>query len=227
MQQSERRITAIESQKRNPNRVNIYLDGEFAFGLPLNAVVDHHLRSGLILTPQHIEELKELDDTAKATENAILLLTSRPRSVREIRDRLRRKQYGDETIDRVIERLRDWKYIDDEAFAKYWIENREANRPRGTRLLQQELRNKGIERETVAAAIDEAGVDEHAGALAIARGKLRSYRSLEEAVIRRRLGSFLARRGYSYGVVKPVLDELLGESDDDDSAGEGTAEALE
>jgi regulatory protein len=216
MTEPERRITAIEQQKRNPERVNVFLDGAFAFGLPLNAVVDFQLKSGRQLTPIEIEELKELDDTAKATDSAIRLLTSRPRSVREIRDRLRRKEYGDETIDRVIERLREWRYIDDDAFARFWVENRESNRPRGRRLLEQELRMKGVERETVTNAIDEADIDERTGALEIARIKLRSYRGEEEPVARRRLGAFLARRGYGYDIVKPVLDELFGENEHDE-----------
>ena len=137
--QPERRITAIERQKRNPERVNLYLDGAFAMGLPLDAVADFGLRAGVALSPMQIADLKELDDTAKATDAAIRLLTSRPRAVREIRDRLRRKEYGDETIERVIERLRDWRYIDDEAFARYWVENRESNRPRGRRLIEPGL----------------------------------------------------------------------------------------
>jgi regulatory protein len=213
----ERRITAIELQKRNPDRVNVSLDGVFAMGLPMSAVADLGLRIGRVLTPAEIELLKAMDDVAKATDSAIRLLTSRPRSVREIQERLRRKQYGDETIERVIERLRGWGYVDDEAFARYWVENRESNRPRGRRLIEQELRMKGIERESLAQAIDEAGIDERAGALEIARAKMRSYRGEEEIVARRRLGAFLARRGYGYDVVKPVLDELFGEREGDES----------
>lgn len=214
MSDGERRITAIERQKRNPERVNVFLDGAFAFGLPLDAVLSHRLRTGITLDPTQIEDLKALDDTAKALDAAIRLLTARPRSVREITDRLRQKTYDDETINRVIEKLRDWRYIDDEAFARYWVENRDTNRPRGRRLLEQELRQKGIDREIVGGAIEEAEIDEHAGAREIARSKLRSYRTLEPALARRRLGAFLARRGYGFGVIKPVLDELFGESDD-------------
>jgi regulatory protein len=213
MNEPEGRITAIERQRRNPERVNVFLDGAFAFGLPVNAVVDFQLKTGRQLTTVEIEELKELDDTAKAIDAAIRLLTSRPRSVREITDRLKRKEYGDETIERVIARLREWRYIDDEAFARYWVENRESNRPRGRRLLEQELRQKGVERETVRETLDDSGIDERAGALEIARAKLRSYRNEEESVARRRLGAFLARRGYGYDVVKPVLDELFGETE--------------
>ena len=140
MSEPERRISSIEQQKRNPERVNVSLDGEFAFAIPVNAVLDFGLRTGIQLSASQIEELKEIDDTAKATDAAIRLLTARPRSVREIEQRLRRKEFGDPTIERVIQRLRDWRYVDDEAFARFWVENRESNRPRGRRLLKQELR---------------------------------------------------------------------------------------
>jgi regulatory protein len=207
----ERRITAIERQKRNPGRVNVFLDGEFAFGVPVNAVLDFGLKRGKVLTSVQIAELKELDEAAKATDAAIRLLTVRPRSTREIQLRLRQKQYDDATIEQVIERLREWKYIDDEAFARFWVENRESNRPRGRRLLEQELRFKGVDRGAVTQAIEDAGIDELAGALEIAREKLRSYEGLEPAVRDRRLGAFLARRGYGYDIVKRVLKELTGE----------------
>jgi len=215
MNDPERRITSIERQKRNPERVNVALDGEFAFAIPVNAVLDFGLRTGNQLSVSQIEELKEIDDTAKATDAAIRLLTARPRSVREIEQRLRRKEFDDPTIERVIERLRDWRYIDDEAFARFWVENRESNRPRGRRLLEQELRSKGIEREIVTNTIEDAEIDEIAGALEIARMKLRAYKDLEPEIAKRRLGAFLARRGYGYGVIKPVLTELLGEVETD------------
>jgi regulatory protein len=219
MSESDQRITAIERQRRNPERVNVFLDGAFAFGLPALVVVDYRLRVGRVLTAVEIAELQELDETAKATDAAIRLLTVRPRSVREIRDRLRKKGQDDETIDRVIERLRSWNYIDDEAFARYWVENRESNRPRGRRLLEQELRAKGVERETVTNAIDEAGIDEVAAALEIASAKLRSYRGLEEPVAKRRMIAFLGRRGYGYDVIKPVLTELFGKTNEDEESG--------
>lgn len=211
MSESDRRITAIERQKRNPERVNVSLNGVFAFAIPVTAVLDFSLRTGVDITPQQIETLKELDDIAKATDSAIRLLTARPRSVREVQSRLRRKAFDDATIERVIERLKDLRYIDDEAFARFWVENRESNRPRGRRLLEQELRSKGIEREIVANTIEDAGIDERAGALEIARAKLRSYQDLDPEVVKRRLGAFLARRGYGYSVIKPVLTELLSD----------------
>ena len=84
----------------------------------------------------------------------------------------------------------------------------------GAACCEQELRFKGIDRETTERALDDAGVDEQAGALEIARAKMRSYRGLDEATARRRLGAFLARRGYVYDVVKPTLEVLFGEAEE-------------
>lgn len=207
---TSKRITAIRQQQRDPERVNVFLDGQFAFGLPMLVVAQEGLKVGDLLQPDQIVHLEALDEQAKAVGAALNLLARRPRSEREIRDRLRRKGYPPETIDLAMSRLVDWRYVDDSAFARYWVENREANKPRGRRLLEQELRFKGVDRETIRETIEEADLDEQQAALELGRAKLRSYRSLDREVAYRRMGSFLARRGYGYDIVKPVLSELFG-----------------
>ena len=116
-------------------------------------------------------------------------------------------------------------YVDDADFARYWVENREANRPRGRRLLEQELRHKGVDREIVRTAIDAAEPDEFAAALDLAHGKLRSYANLDPQVARRRLAGFLGRRGYGFDVIGPVLQRVFSEDEDDEAvADEGESE---
>lgn len=212
-----KRITAIRPQQRDPERVNIFLDGAFALGLPLIVVAEQSLKIGDLLSPSRIAHLEALDEQAKAVSAALNLLARRPRSEREVRDRLKKKGYPPETIDLAISKLEGWRYVDDEAFARFWVENREANKPRGRRMLEQELRLKGVDRETIRETIADADVDERKGALELGRSKLRSYRGLDPSVARRRLGSFLARRGYGYDIVKPVLHELFGELDQGNS----------
>jgi regulatory protein len=212
-----KRITAIRQQQRDPERVNVFLDGAFAFGLPLIVVAEESLKVGDFLSSAQIVHLEALDEQAKAVGSALNLLARRPRSEREVRARLRQKGYPPETIDLAITKLEGWRYVDDEAFARYWVENREANKPRGRRLLEQELRLKGVDRETIRETIADADLDERQAALELGRTKLRSYRNLEPAVAQRRLGSFLARRGYGYDVVKPVLAELFGDPETDES----------
>ena len=206
-------VTAIKPQVRDPERVSVFIDEQFAFGMGSQISLDMGLRVGEHVDAERIAALRAAEDVGKATNAALNLLAMRPRSVREIRDRLREKAYAPEAIDAAIAKLEDWNYVDDADFARYWVDNRVTHRPRGRRLLAQELWQKGIDRETAADAIAESDLNEHDAALAIARSKARSYGGLERAVAYRRLGGLLARRGFGYDVVKPVLDEVLGDDD--------------
>ena len=213
------RITALEAQAGDASRVNVFLDGAFAFGLDGDLATSEGLAVGDELSAERVAALQAMDDVSKATEAALRLLTVRPRSEREVRDRLRRKGYGAAAIDATIAKLEGWRYLDDAEFARAWVANREANQPRGRRLLEQELRQKGVEREVVRDTIAAADLDEAQTALDLGRAKLRSYSSLDPAVARRRLGAYLARRGYGYDIVRPTLDRLFGE--DEEGADDG------
>jgi regulatory protein len=205
-------VTAIRPQTRDPERVNVYIEDEFAFGLNRQIVVDEGLRPGDVLDADRIQTLRAADEVSKATNAALNLLALRPRSIREVRDRLRDKGYDPETIDAAIAKLEGWSYIDDADFARFWVENRVTHKPRVRRLLEQELWRKGVDRETARHAIDQSELDEYEAALTIAKVKIRSYVGLNRDVAYRRLGGVLARRGFAYDVVKPVLDRIFNEN---------------
>jgi regulatory protein len=150
-------------------------------------------------------------------DKALAFLTVRPRSIREVRDRLAKKEIPPPVVDAVIARLAGWGYIGDEGFARYWLENRGAHQPRGKRLLRQELWQKGVARETVDQALDDTELDEGADALALARKRLPQLRGLDEQTQRRRLGAYLQRRGYDWPTAKRALDTLLTPGDEDES----------
>ncbi len=207
------RITALRPTRRDPNRISVDLDGTFAFALPAQLVIDEGIEIGDALDEARVAALLAADQAARATEAALVFLGYRPRSEREVRDRLRRGGYEQEAIDHVISRLTDWRYLDDEDFARRWVENRATHRPRGKRLLQQELRNKGIDSETAREVIDEAGLDEKTDAEEIARRRLPAYAGDDPAAIRRRLSSYLARRGYGYDVIRVALERVMGEDE--------------
>lgn len=213
-------ITRIAPQGRDPGRVNVFIDGRFAFGLGATIAEDRGLRVGQTLTPAEFAALRADDELGKATDKALAFLTVRPRSIREVRERLAKKEVDPAIIEAVVERLAGWGYIGDEDFARYWVENRGANQPRGKRLLEQELWRKGVERETANRAIAGADLDEFGAALALARKRLRQLGALDEATQRRRLGSFLQRRGFDYPTVKRALDQLLAPGDGDEGEGE-------
>jgi regulatory protein len=208
-------ITAVQATQRDPERVSVFVDGAFAFALPAIVAVQRGLQRGVELSAEVVEELAGIAEAEKATEAALTFVSYRPRSEREVRDRLRRRQFAPDAIDYAVEKLRGWRYLDDRAFAEFWVENRIEHAPRGRRSLADELRAKGVDREVAGEVIDESGLDEQGDALEVARKRQRSLSGLDEQTQRRRLAAFLARRGYGWDVVKPVLDQLLGQPDDE------------
>jgi len=209
------RVTALRPSKRDPDRIAVDLDGSFAFALPATLVADERIDVGDTLDGDRVNSLLAADQASRATEAALVFLSYRPRSEKEVRDRLRRGGFEQDAIEHAIARLHEWHYLDDADFARRWVENRTAHRPRGRRLLQQELRHKGIDVEIAREAIDDADLDETGAAEALARRRLPAYAGDEPAAIRRRLGAYLARRGYGYDVIRVALDRALGEAEDE------------
>lgn len=145
---------------------------------------------------------------------ALRLLELRGRSVRDIRDKLKLKGAPPADIDLVIDDLLSLGLLDDEKFARDWIDSRRHFRPTGVVRLRQELFAKGIDREIVDQTVREykSNSDEFPAALDLAKRKLKLYRKLDTDTARRRLAGFLARRGYEASVVSKVLKELLKEN---------------
>jgi regulatory protein len=202
------RITEIRDQVRDPERVSLFIDGKFRLGLPRIAVAERHLRVGQILTEDDLTELEGVDEISRATHQAVRLLSYRPRSKNEISTRLRRNGFGDEAISAAIGRMEELGYINDEDFATFWVENRQQHRPRGRRLIAQELRAKGVSQEVAEQAVEEAGIDEFSQALELAQKRAERMRGLEREVWRRRMAGFLQRRGYNWDVTRRVLEEI-------------------
>src|SRR5512133_1163257 len=123
------------------------------------------------------------------------LLSSRPRSVSELRGRLERKGHDPEMVEEVLGKLEKQGIIGDEEFARFWVENRQAHNPRGGRMLSMELRFKGVDRQTIEGALP-AEEEEDEAALKVARSKARSLKGLEWMEYRRKMGDFLVRRGF-------------------------------
>src|SRR5689334_3519767 len=136
-------VTMLERQKKRKDRVNVYLDGEFAFGLnELDAV---QLRKGQELTDEQVTTLRDKDAVLLAEDAAIRFLSYRPRSTQEVRRHLVDKSIPVPVAEAAIERLQTAGYLDDAAFIRFWIENRNRFQPRGPQALRYELRQKGVD----------------------------------------------------------------------------------
>ncbi len=203
-----KKITAIEVQKRSPNRVNIHLDGEFAFGLA--RIVAAWLRVGQELSEEKIQQLQLEESRERAYQQAMLLLSYRARSESEIRKNLRKHEIPEPVIEQTLERLRQDGLANDHQFARSWVENRSAFRPRSRRLMAMELRQKGLSNETVASAT--ADVDDEALAYQAAEKRVSRLRDLEWNEFRKKMSDYLARRGFSYSVIAPVVTRIWNEA---------------
>lgn len=199
------RITRVAFQQHDQSRVNIYIDGEFAVAVDAVEAVDRGWRAGRQLTGAELAELRQAGEHSKARMVVIDLLSRRPRSRRELTDRLRRRGIAEAVIERVLDDLTRRGFVDDAAFARYWVENRQANQPRGQRALAAELRAKGVEREVIDQAVTAGLGDETAAALALARRRARSLHEADPLRFRQRLGAFLQRKGYAYETVREVV----------------------
>lgn len=206
----EKVITAIEAQKRNRQRVNVSLDGEFAFSL--DRLTAAWLQPGRKLTAEEITRLQEQDELESAHTRALHFLSFRSRSGQEMRDYLTRKGCSPELAAAVLARLEDEGYLDDARFSREWVENRSTFRPRGVSLIKAELRQKGIPNETIDSVLAQADLQESELALKAARRVSRRYAALPQETFRLRLGAFLQRRGFSYGVVSFVLSRIWNET---------------
>ncbi len=204
-------ITAVEVQKRNTDRVSVYLDGEFAFGLP--SVEAAKLRKGQELSEEEIQRLGEIDAIARAVDRAVRLLARRPYSTAEIRRNLETHEVAPPVIDAALDKLAHLGYVDDLAFAQYWIETRERFKPRGARALRYELHQKGVPAAIIETAL--AGIEAHDSAYRAAQERVHRLRGLDESEFRNKLGAFLVRRGFGYDTVREVMDQLIIEIEEE------------
>ncbi len=198
------KITALKQQQRNKERVSLFLDDAFAFGVP--AIVAVGLRVGQILSAEEIAVIQDEAALEAGKQSAFRFLAHRPRSEWEIRRNLQGKEYAPAIIDAVIVRLTELKLCDDWEFSRYWVRQREQFKPRSPFVLSQELRQKGVESEIIDEVLNE--VDVEASARNAAEKRVNRWQHLDEEEFRNKMSRYLAGRGFAYGVVRDVVREL-------------------
>ncbi|HYL45127.1 MAG TPA: RecX family transcriptional regulator [Ktedonobacteraceae bacterium] len=210
------KITALEPQVSNSERVNVFVDQRFLLGVDAAVIFQMGLEVEQELEPAQLAQLQGEAALQQAVERAYNFLSYRPRSREEVRRYLRRKETPPGIIDAALERLVRLDLVNDEAFTSFWVENREKFSPRGARSLKNELRMKGVERDVV----DEMVTDENDEERALLAGRKKALSlvrlpNMDFAIFRTRLGSFLQRRGFGYEVstrtTRALWRELQGE----------------
>jgi regulatory protein len=210
----EKVITGLKLNARRQHIVDVFLDE--AAQLKLMKSVAMSLRVGQVLSSEEIEDLQRRSNEEKLYHEVVGLLSRRPRSEQEIRQRYIRRNVPDETLDNVITRLREADLLDDLAFAKAWVENRNEFRPRSGWAIKLELMKKGVSTETIEEALSD--FDDETAAYKAAAVGARKYKNLDGQLFHKRLGAYLARRGFQYHLVSPAIEhewsELAGNDEE-------------
>jgi len=235
------KITDLKAGVKNPNRVNVYVDGDYAFSLDVAQVVDLGVKVGRVLSDAEMAEMKQASEFGKAYQRALEWVLVRPRSVRELRDYLKRRSAHGEMKERkkewetereiadlvakgedldarklkrrvarfkkrekydfddlIVERLCERGYVDDEKFAEWYVENRFVKKGVSRKRLAVELRGKGVESEIIENVL--GGRDDEEEIRKIIKRKRSKYDD-------EKLTAYLCRQGFSYDLVKRLVEE--------------------
>lgn len=211
-----KKIREIKQQRRNKNRYTIYFEDDEWIGLFDELVIKHGLQVGQEVDSNQLAELGQEDDAKKAVNMAIRYLGYRSRSEKEMKTYLQGKGFSEEIIHRTIEKLEGYGYMDDAAFAKSWVESRMAGNPMGKSMIKRELNNKGIDGDIIEEALSRVeDEDEEEQAFKLALKYSRRYKDLPSREQFYKLGQALARRGFTWEVIRRANNRLNIEEEEE------------
>lgn len=209
-------VTDIKLQVKNPNRVSVYLDGRYSFSLTVDQLASFNFKKGDDLSLEEVEAYKDESSYGKLKAVALDYLLLRTRSKKEFRDYLFRKtlstydkkgkkiiKYTDVQAKRVYEHFLNTKYLDDEFFAKTWVENRNLKKGVSKKKLYQELKQKGIEDHVIDQALRASSRDDLGELKKVLAKKAGRYKGDDNKLIR-----YLASLGFNYEDIKKATEEF-------------------
>jgi len=203
------KITGLKPGKTREKRINVFLDGKLAIGVLAEVALKEGLKVGEELTESRLETLAGLDRFQRCHNAAIRFLGYRPRSEAEIRQRLQRRGFDSDCIEKTTARLKEQGLIDDIAFARFWKDNRQEFSPRSRRLTKLELKRKGLSPEAIEQVIGE--IDDRESAYRAALNRARRLSMSDYQTLRQRLAEYLGRRGFSYTVIDETTQRIWQE----------------
>ncbi len=197
---TELRITDLRQAVKNENRVNVFVNNKYSFSLDISQIVDFHLKKGLVISEEQLEEFKRASEFGKLYQRALEWVLVRPRSEKETYDYLYKKIYekklDKEYINRIIDRLKEKKYLNDETFARYYVENRFVKKGISKKRLRMELMKKGVAANIIDEVLDGRNDEEEIKKMIIKKRK--KYDD-------EKLTLYLCRQGFDYQLVKDLV----------------------
>jgi len=212
MDSNQRIISSIERQKNRP-RYNIYINNEYAFAIHEDILLKFQIRKGKEIEDEDIEEVLQAEERHRAEQLALRYLGYKPRTASQIRDYLSKKGFESRDIERVIQSFIEKKYLDDEDYAKLWIDERKRMRPRGRYLLRQELIYRGIEENLVEDVLHQnlSDQDEVALITQLMKKKWKPHSFPNGFEMKKKMVPFLQRKGFPLDLILSVINKLKEE----------------
>ncbi len=203
-------VTAVEPQKRRKNRVNVHIDGEFAFGLDREVAERHGIEKDRVLSREEIRQILEEEEYKRGLNRAFRILAARSRSEKEVRDRLLEAGYPEVITEKIIARCWELGFVNDTEFAYHYAEDRLRNRPMGREMLKRELLSRGISEELAASAVDNAyaQTDELELARDLITRKISRWQDEPKPKVREKMARFLISRGFGWEIVQTLYHEI-------------------
>lgn len=199
-------ITEITPQKHDASRCNISVDGRFFCGMQLITVLEHRLKVGSIVTEEELSELQFEGEKRTALDKALTHISVSMKTEQAVRDFLRQKGFLGNVSDYVVEKMKEYGFLDDAVYAKDYVES--VGKRKGSRLIRMELRKKGVAEDCIEAALEERG-DENDAAISVA-GKYLRGKEMTAAMIRKTY-MYLLSKGFDYDTANAALREIVAE----------------
>lgn len=195
------KISDIKQQVKRRERYSVFVDGKYAFSLSESALLDQKIRIGLDITAEQLQGFKDVSNFDKAYNLVLAYVARRPRSEWELRDYFRRKEIDPEAGEDILGRLKNFGYVNDEAFARSWVENRRLLKPISRRRLSQELRQKHVPDDIIRLVLEEDETSDSDTLRQLIARKRKQSRYVDDT----KLMQYLARQGYGYDDIKSAL----------------------
>ena len=197
-------VTKISPQKKK-NRVNIYLDDKFAFGLDLENYMKFGIKVGEEYSDKELNEFVKKGEFQKTSDKLINYCILRPRSKKEIELWMRRKKVHESMYKDLLNKLKRLDLLDDEKFAMWWVKQRLEFRNKSKRELILELRIKGIDKNTIDDVLANTNIDDESAAKKLIKKNKYKWERYEKKKRVQKTSEYLARKGFSWEIIKKVV----------------------
>lgn len=202
------KITKIEIQKKNKERVNLYINEQFFMGLDASLVYTLNLKKGDIIDEEKLREVILQESLSSAKNKAMSILNRTAISEKKLREKL--SDYDDSVIDEVVNKLKEYGFLNDKDLAKRITNDNLHLSKFGRNKIKQNLYRKGISKEDIENTINEIDSDEEfENALYLGRKRLEKLKNEDKRVKYQKLTQHLSYKGFNYDVIKRVIDEIL------------------